>query len=227
VFSVFSVVKFFMRVTSGVFRGRLLRTPKGVRPTQDRVRKALFDVLGKDVPGSRVMDLFAGSGALGVEALSRGAASALFVEEEAGAVRTILANLEDLGFLEETGKRRRGDAETRGRGLPFSASGGREEEGVSPSGVGGGRADYRQAVRRVRLEGRTFNLILMDPPYRKGLLPEVLATLTGAEVVPPEGLVVAEAEARLPAPEADGLRLIDERVYGGTKLMFWVKREKP
>lgn len=75
--------------------------PHGIRPTQDRVRKSLFDVLGKDVADRRVLDLFAGSGALGVEALSRGAASALFVDEDAGAVRAILANLSELGLVEE------------------------------------------------------------------------------------------------------------------------------
>ena len=169
-----------------------MRTPKGVRPTQDRVRKGLFDVLGGDVPGRRVADLFAGSGALGIEALSRGAASALFVEEGAGAVRTILANLTDLGLMGDTGR----VAEV-------------------------WRADYRQALRRARREGRTFDLILMDPPYREGLLPEALVALAGAEVLSREGLVVAEAEARLSAPEVDRLRLIDERVYGGTQLMFW------
>jgi 16S rRNA (guanine966-N2)-methyltransferase len=230
VFSVFSVVKFFMRVTSGVFGGRLLRMPRGIRPTQDRVRKSLFDVLGKDVAGRRALDLFAGSGALGVEALSRGAVSALFVDEDAGAVRAILANLEELGLMEEKaeGGRRSLDTPLRGysgRAEPYAPSSGCKPriEGRKVD-VEVWRADYLQAVRRIEREERAFDLVLLDPPYREGLLPEALRALTGARGVAPSGLVVAEAEARLPAPEVDGLTLIDERVYGGTKLMFWLSQ---
>lgn len=83
-----------MRVIAGVAGGILLDVPKsGVRPTMDRVKAAIFSSLGEEVIGARVLDLFAGTGALGIEALSRGAASALFVEENAGAVATIERNL--------------------------------------------------------------------------------------------------------------------------------------
>ena len=87
-----------MRVVAGEFKGRPLRAPRGsaTRPTGDKVREALFSMLG-DVSGARVLDLFAGSGALGIEALSRGAASALFVEQDPRAVDAILRNLESLG----------------------------------------------------------------------------------------------------------------------------------
>jgi 16S rRNA (guanine966-N2)-methyltransferase len=83
---------------AGAHRGRRLRTPPGraTRPTSDRVREALFSILGP-VEGLRVLDLFAGSGALGIEALSRGAASATFVESDRGAAAVIRANLETLG----------------------------------------------------------------------------------------------------------------------------------
>src|SRR5436190_21269529 len=87
-----------MRVISGIYGGRELVAPKGraTRPTQDRVREALFSILG-DVGGLRVLDLFAGSGALGIEALSRGAASARFVDRDARAVAAIRRNLEAVG----------------------------------------------------------------------------------------------------------------------------------
>ena len=87
-----------MRVVAGRHRGRPLEAPPGrdTRPTADRVREALFSILG-DVTGSRVLDLFAGSGALGIEALSRGAASATFVESDRRAAGVIRANLESLG----------------------------------------------------------------------------------------------------------------------------------
>lgn len=85
-----------MRVIAGEAKGRRLtglRSP-GLRPTTDRVREALFSTLGPDVAGARVLDLFAGSGALGIEALSRGARSAVFVDHDKGALAAIRANLE-------------------------------------------------------------------------------------------------------------------------------------
>ena len=87
-----------MRVVAGEFKGRTLRAPRGpaTRPTGDKVREALFSMLG-DVSGARVLDLFAGSGALGIEALSRGAASAVFVDQDARAADAIRRNLESVG----------------------------------------------------------------------------------------------------------------------------------
>ena len=87
-----------MRVVAGAFKGRRLVAPRGVRtrPTADRVREALFSMLA-DVEGARVLDLYAGSGALGIEALSRGASSAVFVDDDALAVAAIERNLEPLG----------------------------------------------------------------------------------------------------------------------------------
>jgi 16S rRNA (guanine966-N2)-methyltransferase len=88
-----------MRVVAGIYGGRRLHAPSGrdTRPTSDRVREALFSVLG-DVTGARVLDLYAGSGALGIEALSRGAASCDFVDRAPAAIAAIRRNLEDLGI---------------------------------------------------------------------------------------------------------------------------------
>lgn len=88
-----------MRVIAGELGGRRLQAPRGrtTRPTSDRVREALFALLG-NVAGARALDLFAGSGSLGIEALSRGAASAVFVERDATAVRTLRTNLKSLNL---------------------------------------------------------------------------------------------------------------------------------
>jgi 16S rRNA (guanine966-N2)-methyltransferase len=96
-----------VRVVAGAWRGRPLRAPRGTRtrPTADRVREALFSMLG-DVSGARVLDLYAGSGALGIEALSRGAESAVFVERDPRAVAAIKANLDAVGASEATVRRR-------------------------------------------------------------------------------------------------------------------------
>lgn len=85
-----------MRIVAGEFRGRKLHTPKGVqiRPTTDRVREAIFSIIASRIPDANVLDLFAGTGALGLEALSRGAAQAVFVDRGPEAIRLIRANIE-------------------------------------------------------------------------------------------------------------------------------------
>lgn len=88
-----------MRVISGTAGGRRLKVPKGVtRPSTDRLREALFSILGERVVGARVLDLFAGSGALGIEALSRGAGEAVFVDRHGGACGVIRDNLAATGL---------------------------------------------------------------------------------------------------------------------------------
>jgi 16S rRNA (guanine(966)-N(2))-methyltransferase RsmD len=89
-----------VRVVAGAYGGRRLVAPPGdaTRPTSDRVREALFSVLGVSLRGARVLDLFAGSGALGIEALSRGAASAVFVDHRAQAIAAVRANLAALAI---------------------------------------------------------------------------------------------------------------------------------
>jgi 16S rRNA (guanine966-N2)-methyltransferase len=88
-----------VRIVAGAYRGRRIEAPRGrsTRPTSDRVREALFSIFGP-IEGVRVLDLYAGSGALGIEALSRGAAEAVFVDSDARAVAAIKANLEALGI---------------------------------------------------------------------------------------------------------------------------------
>ncbi len=100
-----------MRIVSGIYGGRRLVAPKGTiaRPTQDRVREAWFSILGPEVNGARVLDLFAGSGALGLEALSRGAASAEFVEKARPSLLALEANIAALG-VQGVAQVRKGDA---------------------------------------------------------------------------------------------------------------------
>ena len=89
-----------MRVIAGTYRSRLLQSPPGThtRPTSDRLRETLFNILGPRVPGSRFVDLYAGTGAVGIEALSRGAAHVWFAENAAPALKSLRANLQSLGI---------------------------------------------------------------------------------------------------------------------------------
>jgi 16S rRNA (guanine966-N2)-methyltransferase len=172
-----------MRVVAGRFGGRRLRAPRGrdTRPTSDRVREALFAILG-DLDDARVLDLYAGSGALAIEALSRGAASATLVERDARAAAVIRANLEALGLAPD------------------------EAQVVNqPAG-----AALRDASRR----GDTYDLVLLDPPYRDAAtLGRELSQALPA-VLAPKARVVAESDRR--APLELGLPVIRERRYGDT-----------
>ncbi len=100
-----------MRIIGGEFKSRLISMPKGVdiRPTQDKVRGAIFNILG-DITGRRVLELFGGSGAFGIEAISRGACHATFVDNNSGCVNTIKANLKSLGIDDKIYKVIKADA---------------------------------------------------------------------------------------------------------------------
>lgn len=170
-----------MRVVGGRYGGRRLRAPRGnaTRPTADRVREALFALLG-DVNGAKVLDLFAGSGALGIEALSRGAAQATFVDSAASAVRAVRSNLGSLGI----------------------------------EGAEARRQDARAFLRNARGQGRQYDLVLLDPPYRRaGELARDVSPLL-VPVLAPRARVASESDRRAPLDLA--LPILDERRYGDT-----------
>lgn len=101
-----------IRIISGRFKGKRLAVPKdySIRPTQDRVKESIFNVLGKDISGKSVLDLFAGSGSLGLEALSRGCKQVYFVDDNRKAIKLISENIDLLGLSREFYKIIKGDA---------------------------------------------------------------------------------------------------------------------
>jgi 16S rRNA (guanine966-N2)-methyltransferase len=172
-----------VRVVAGRFGGRRLAAPpgRGTRPTSDRVREALFSMLGP-LDGARVLDLYAGSGALGIEALSRGAASALLVERDPRAVAVIRANLDAVGLSEPEARVHAGPA--------------------------------RVALRYASVRGDTYDLVLLDPPYRSApALGRELSAALGP-LLAAGGRVVTESDRR--APLELHLPLTHERRYGDT-----------
>ena len=153
-----------LRIVAGRHRGRRLLAPSGetTRPTAERVRQALFDMLwhapwaGREVlDGARVLDAFAGTGALGLEALSRGAAHATFIEPDRAALAALRRNIATLG------------EEDRARVIAGDAT--RPPVATAPCG-----------------------LLLLDPPYGKDLVPRALAALRAGGWIAPGALVVAE-----------------------------------
>jgi 16S rRNA (guanine966-N2)-methyltransferase len=186
-----------MRIVGGRHRGRRLIVPPGgaVRPTSDRAREALFNILshgdfaaaGSPFADENVLDAFAGTGALGIEALSRGAARAAFIETD----RTALAALRrNLAALDETDAAEiiAGDA-TRPPRAPFAAA-----------------------------------MAFLDPPYRSGLAASALEALAAAGWLAPRALAIVEIAAKEPFSSPPGFAMIDERRYGAAKLVF-LRRE--
>jgi 16S rRNA (guanine966-N2)-methyltransferase len=184
-----------VRITGGTLGGRGLVSPadERVRPTSDKVRQAIFNVLAHRDLGdfalesARVADLFAGTGALGLEAVSRGASFALFVEESAESRALIRRNVEALGLTGSTKIWRR-DA---------------TNLGPVPAGAGG-----------------PFTLAFLDPPYRQGLGVRALQSMKDGGWLEPGALIVMESEENDGASTPEGYSLLDDRVYGETRVRF-------
>ena len=182
-----------LRIVGGTHRGRRLVVPDGeaVRPTGDRAREALFNILshgrfaaaGSPIAGKTVLDAFAGTGAFGLEALSRGAAAAVFIENGREALAALRRNVAALGE-DARAQIVSGDA-TRPPRAPFASS-----------------------------------LAFLDPPYGSGLTPTALVALAGAGWLDAEALAIVEVAAREEFSAPAGFAAIDERVYGAARLVF-------
>jgi len=181
-----------MRIVGGQFRGRTIAAPvhEGLRPTSDRVREAMFNMLLHGIAdfslqGARVLDLFAGTGALGLEALSRGAAFCLFVEIEAEARGLIRRNIEALGLTGVSKIFRRN------------------------------ATDMGTALDRDRA-----TLALLDPPYGKGLGEKALASLAAGGWLEPGAVVVLEERDGVEIALPTAFMMLDRRTWGETQALF-------
>ena len=181
-----------MRVVGGTLRGRSLLAPshEGLRPTSDRVREAVFNILAHGIAdfslaGARVVDLFAGTGALGIEALSRGAAFCVFVEDDAEARAIIRRNVEAFGLTGQTRIFRRDATDLGGAGARDVAS-----------------------------------LVFLDPPYGKGLVNTALASALAGGWLAAGAVVVCEERTGEAIEPPAALGEIDRRTYGDTQVVF-------
>lgn len=187
-----------MRIVGGRHRGRPLTAPPGtaVRPTADRVREALFDILehgrfaeagGSPLPGACVLDAFAGTGALGLEALSRGAAHLTCMERDAAAIAAIRTNARRLGELAR---------------VTLLAA----DAADPPAPLLRGSAPCAVAF--------------LDPPYGSGLAAPALAALAAKGWLAAAAIAVLELAKGEPFAPPAGFALADERRYGKTRLLF-------
>ena len=183
-----------MRIVGGSFRGRVLMAPVGkvTRPTADRVRESLFNILasgaladGRDgLEGLSVLDVFAGTGALGFEALSRGADHVAFIENDPAALAVIGENIRKLGVLDRC-------------------------------------ALLRLDATRPPKAKQAYDLVMFDAPYRSGLAGPALLALDKAGWIAPVPRIVVEVAAGEPFAAPDRkFAIADERKYGAARLVF-------
>jgi len=190
-----------LRITGGEFRGQKLFSPKNlsVRPAPDMVRVALFNILADCVPGARVLDLFAGTGAFGIESLSRGAEFAVFVEKDKKNCEIIERNLRKLSLLPVAGEKSRAAII---------------------------RVDALSILTVKNLSGAPFDIIFIDPPYAlsedpktrqslKRFLQEIIDSEVAAESAT---IMFRERKSGTLAEEAFGKRIELIRTYGTTKV---------
>jgi 16S rRNA (guanine966-N2)-methyltransferase len=193
-----------LRIISGLARGRKLLTPGKsnlIRPTTDRAREALFSIIGNSIESARVLDLYAGTGALGLEAFSRGAKQVVFIEKQNTAMKLIHQNctLCCMGL-----KKNHDDSiivikHDLRRGLPIK--------------------------HPIFEESASFDLIFLDPPYKKGLAIESLITLDNSHILNSTTLIIAEESSAETLPDSfSRITLTDQRNYGDTGFWFYKKR---
>jgi len=192
-----------VRLTGGAWRGRRLEVPEGIRPTTELARKAVFDILGSAIAGARVLDACAGSGAYGLEALSRGAVHATFVEKNREVARALRGNVEAVG----AGARARVEEMSVAR---FSSMG---EEGREASRV----RVVPAASRAFAPPGAIFDVIFHDPPFKE--ISESDLQLLVSLVSPGGWLFHERGDDEVYRPS--GLEPADRRRYGTTRFLVF------
>jgi 16S rRNA (guanine966-N2)-methyltransferase len=203
-----------LRIISGYARGLRLKSPQGlsIRPTSDRAREALFSIINHRLQDALVLDLFAGTGAFGLEALSRGARQSIFVDNNPDAIVLIKKNLELLQ-----------------KSLPNDPAQSAFVENVfsrscrQPSLVI--NYDLRREKFFMRKEWKnafpSFDVIFLDPPYAKGLSLQVVTYLDKTDFLADGGLLIAEERSDIELPDSfSALTKTDRRRYGDT--VFWL-----
>jgi 16S rRNA (guanine966-N2)-methyltransferase len=181
-----------MRITGGIGRGRRLKVPAGprVRPTSGKVKQALFNILADRVADAVFLDLYAGAGGIGIEALSRGARSVVFVDASRDSLNSVKKNLEQTGFDDQA------------------------------------QVVLSKAEAFLKKSSGPYDIVFLDPPYAEEMQP-LLELISGARILKPDSIVIAEHFKKQPLPESAGnLELYREARYGDTVLAFYKDRRQ-
>jgi len=208
-----------MQIIAGKFKGHIIKLPKlachakgragrgvKIRPTSQKVKAALFNVLGGKIEGASFLELFAGSGNIGIEAASRGAGVLTLVESNRFCIRTIEENLRHIGM--------------------------RYSYGLAGLDAGKGTGtillplDAERALRLLCQKGRKFDFLFLDPPYYQDKLKNCLIKVCSYDILKSRSLVIAEhSKGEILPPVFSGLRLMLTKRYGDTILSFYEKVE--
>jgi 16S rRNA (guanine966-N2)-methyltransferase len=180
-----------MKILGGTLKGRNFFMPATIRPTQDSLRAAIFDIMGHDFSGLSFLDLFAGSGAVGLEAISRGAKEAVFVEKDPVNVGVIQENFEVLKL---------------GYPHPFHRV---------------INADAFASIKRFALKGERFDVVFFDPPFDLKLAKKTLKHLVAYDILHAHSFVVGQfgRDDSLPDDLEGRFKLLKERNYGSSQLV--------
>jgi 16S rRNA (guanine(966)-N(2))-methyltransferase RsmD len=183
-----------MRIIGGSGKGRVLKSPlvKKIRLTSDKVKEALFNILGKRIVGAYFLELFAGSGSVGVESLSRGAKAVVFVDNDNRCIKTIRENLK-----------------------LFNLKTSREVATLL-------QLDAFKAISLLHRQRKKFNIIFLDPPYYRGWVKKSLINLSHYDILKRNGIIIAEHSKKdIPFQNIGRLRLVQQRRYSDTFLSFY------
>lgn len=185
-----------LRIIAGELKGRKLERidTELIRPTSDRVREALFSILGDMVIDSRFLDLFAGSGSVGIEAFSRGAKEVVFVDAGNDSIKVLNSNLQKTNLIEET-------------------------EII--------QADYAATVEKLAYQGRKFDIIFIDPPYKFGIALDAVRKIQEKNLLSKNGVIIVEHGSKDLIPEKIGIfEIFKEKKYGNICLSLYVIKKK-
>lgn len=186
-----------MRVIAGEARGRNLKSPDkklNVRPTISQIKEAIFNIIMPDIKDSVFLDLFSGSGSIGIEALSRGSKKVFFVEKNLACVKIIKKNLEltRLDLLNNKSKVILGDA--------------------------------RNVIKDLYKNNILFDIIFMDPPYYKNLAQESLMLLSEYNLLNKNGFIICETGSKEILPDIESFDLFKSRYYTNTHINFLARK---
>jgi 16S rRNA (guanine(966)-N(2))-methyltransferase RsmD len=184
-----------MRIIAGLAKGRKILSPEGMqtRPTLDRIKEAIFNIIQNEVPGSVALDLFAGTGSLGLEAASRGAEFCYLIDKSPQTYPFLQKNIENLKFKD----------------ICKSING-----------------DAYEVLKDFAAKNIVFDLIFIDPPYLKDLIPPAVEIIDEKGLLKKDGLIVTKIDTSEVIYEGNGnIVLIDKRKYGNTTVCLYRYKE--
>ncbi|MFL0249896.1 16S rRNA (guanine(966)-N(2))-methyltransferase RsmD [Clostridium neuense] len=184
-----------MRIISGIAKGRKLFPPASMvtRPTLDRVKESIFDIIQNEVPYSVVLDAFAGTGSLGLEAVSRGAKSCILIDQSPETYSLLRKNVENLKF----------------------------EDKCQTINM-----DSYKALKDLGYKNREFDLIFIDPPYSKDMIPPAVDIITDKNMLKNDGLIVTKIDSEEEIYEGNkSIVLTRYKKYGNTTICFYKHKE--